>query len=63
MTETTLHAETLRLLTVRFGYSERRAKDIINIPENWRVTAAMRDDGKIAKAQALANIAAIYDKH
>lgn len=57
MTET-LHTETLRILTERFGYSARAAKDIINIPENWRVTEAMKADGHLAKAQALANIEA-----
>lgn len=54
----TLHEETLRILVERFGYSARKAKDIINIPENWRVTEAMKANGQIAKAQALANIEA-----
>lgn len=40
----------------RFGYGKRRAEDIITIPENWRVTNAMRADGELAKAQALANL-------
>ena len=56
MAEMTLHTETLRILIERFGYSERKAKDITSIPENWRVTEAMKADGQLAKAQALANI-------